>query len=195
MVGPDARWMRKLLNVVAAVGWLAGCSIKAAGSVAQPTALELQLLGAYRKLDDDLVRSGSVRAAGPLSRAARDALAAAAIDARAMQRFNQDDVAELKAAQCVAEGLDARLRRRRCPLAADDPTVARRLDRVVTQENEAREALLAWAAATLALDAGEARIGPEVRGEVRAAYVRLLRQAANKGHVFEVAPGEFQPVP
>ena len=170
-----------------------GCSIRAAGSVAQPTALELQLLGAYRKLDDDLIRAGSVRAAGAGPASAASALAAEALEARAMQRFNQDDVAELKAAGCLAETLAAQLAPRRCALI-DDQTVVRRRARVIQQENAARRSLLAWAGATLAVQAGEDRVTASVRDEVRSAYVRLLRQAALPGHWVEVSPGTFEAV-
>ena len=187
--------------VVFASGFLAagavattGCSVKAAGSVAQPTALELQLLGAYRRLDDELIRAGSVRSAAPIDAAARDALAAEAVEARAVQRFNQDDVDELKAAGCLAEGLRADLKSHPCSLAEEDPAVARRRRRVVQQENGARRTMMAWAAMTIALEAGQDRVSSDVRAEVRAAYVRLLRQAALPGHLIEANPGTFRAV-
>ncbi len=174
---------------------VAGCSVKAAGSVAQPTALELQLLGAYRRLDDELIRASSVRSAGPIDRAARDAVAAEAVEARAMQRFNQDDLNELKAAGCLAEGLGATLKVHPCALVDGDRSVARRRERVVAQENRARRAILAWAAMTVSVEAGQDRVTPEVRDEVRAAYARLLKQAALPGHLVEVTPGRFEAVP
>ena len=179
-----------------AVG-LAGCSIKAAGSVAQPTALELQLLGAYRKLDDDLIRASSIRAAGPITAATQDALADQALEARAMQRFNQDDVAELKAAGCLAETLTAELVARPCALVNDSPSegaTARRRERVIAQENGARRNLLAWAATTLAIEAGADQVSAANRREVRSAYARLLRQTARPGDWVEVTPGEFRAV-
>lgn len=185
------RWVLAVV-LAASAGGNAGCAIKASGSVAQPTALELQLLGAYRKLDDELVRSASIRSAGPLSLERRRSLKAAAVDARAMQRFNQDDTSELKAAGCVAEGLTAQLLARPCGLVERDPTAARRRRRVVAQENAARRALLAWAAATLSADGD--RVRNETLAEVRTAYVRLLRAGAEPGHLFETAPGEFESV-
>lgn len=172
----------------------AGCSIKAAGSVAQPTALELQLLGAYRRLDDELVRSSSIRGSEPLTPSTLDALQARAVEARALQRFNRDDIETLKTAGCLAEGRGAKLLRRACALAKEDPAVARRQKRIVRQENEARSALLAWAAAELSSAAGQPTVTPETMAEVRSAYERLLRQAARAGDLFEVKPGEFEPV-
>jgi len=171
----------------------AGCSIKAAGSVAQPTALELQLLGAYRKLDDDIIRASSVRAARRVN-ADRDRLAQRAVDARAMQRFNEDDLSELKQAGCVAEKLDARLAAVPCALIANDPMIEPRRRRVIEQENRARQQLLDWAASVLAYRAGQSAATPERRREVRSAYVRLLRQAARPGALFEISPGQYGPM-
>ncbi|MEM7675341.1 MAG: hypothetical protein AAF449_04980 [Myxococcota bacterium] len=167
------------------------CSIKAAGSVAQPTALELQLLGAYRELDDDIVRVSSFRAGSTV--ADREQLAQKAMDARAMQRFNEDDLFELKQAGCLAEGLDARVMTHPCSLSATDPAVERRRRRVIDQENRARRALLEWATAALAYRSGRSSASAELSREVRSAYVRLLRQAARPGELFETSPGRFDP--
>ena len=190
MVLPRLR-LRRIVSLLPVLWLGAGCSIKAAGSVAQPTALELQLLGAYRKLDDELIRAGSIRAAGPLTQAYRDALAAQAVEARAMQRFNEDDLRELKSAGCVAEGLRANIKVRPCELV-QDAAVERRRARVVQQENAARRALLTWAAATISADHGADRVTPAARDEVIAAYTRLLRQAALPGDLIEVEPGRFR---
>src|SRR5262245_31747944 len=114
-----------------------GC-VSAVGAVAQPTALEFQLLGAYEELDRDLMHASSVRA--PSTPAASfEKLRAEALEARGLQRFNEDDLLELKNAKCLAEGLGAKVVPRPCALMEQDPAAQRRLQRVVKEENRARQ--------------------------------------------------------
>src|SRR5690349_19216096 len=135
--------MRRASAAVFAVALLgvapAGC-IRVAASVAKPTALERQLLGEYERLDDELVWASSVRAAGDLARSF-DALKAEAIEQRALQRFNEDDLVELKSVKCIAEALDASVVVRPCELARVDAAAERRIQRVVREENKARGAI------------------------------------------------------
>ncbi len=69
----------------------------------QKTALENQVLGSYQQLEDDLVLVGTVR--GPQDGRKVDAVALA----KQNQKFNLDDIEELKDAQVLGEANDGRL--------------------------------------------------------------------------------------
>lgn len=170
-----------------------GC-IQAAVSAGQPTAIERQLLGAYEDLDEDLAMASSVRARDLDEARPQQSLRALALRARGLQRFNEDDVLELKAAGCLVERLDAELGAQPCALVQGDPSVARRRERVVDEENRARRVLVRWAAHEVARQEGRASPRPEELTEVRAAYRRLLRETAEPGHLVEVEPGVVRPV-
>ncbi len=169
---------------------VAGC-FQGVATVAKPTALELQLIGAYRNLDEDLVRSASVRATnGP----SFETLAMDAIEARALQRFNEDDVLLLKGEGCLAETLAAKIVARDCA-SISDPTVARRRERILQEENRCRATILGWAAHELARREGRPEPSAAELEMLRQAYVRLVRDAALPGHWVEAEPGRFEPVP
>lgn len=170
-----------------------GC-IQAAVSAGQPTAMERQLLGAYEALDDELVHASSVRGSGGLVGVSAIAIRQEALQARAVQRFNEDDVVELKAAGCLAEMLSARVAPQACAAVDDDAAVGRRRARVVDEENRARATLMQWAAYEIAKRSGRPAPTSEEVEEVRAAYRRLVREAARPGHLVEVRPGVVQPV-
>lgn len=186
--------MRRALLASVGFGLLSGC-ISGAYTAAKPTALERQILGAYEELDDKLVHAASVRAAkGALETLGFERLEAEAVQARSLQRFNEDDLSELTAAGCLAEGLGARVVARPCSLGDTDPAAPRRIVRVVDEENAARDTILRWAAHTLAREQGRPAPSAAELAELRDAYQRLLREAALPGHLVEVRPGDFQPV-
>lgn len=168
-----------------------GC-ISVAGSVARPTALELQLLGEYERLDEELVHASSVRGDLAAGAGSFEMLKAEALEQRAIQRFNEDDLLELKGARCIAEALDASVVARPCSLIERDDAAARRVARVVREENRARSAILLWAAYELARKQGRGAPDPSEIGELRKLYQRLLFEAAQTGHIGEVAPGQFR---
>ncbi|MBI4821826.1 MAG: hypothetical protein HY791_36540 [Deltaproteobacteria bacterium] len=168
---------------------LLGC-ITVSLSVATPTALERQLLGEYEELDRDLVLSSSVRGS-PAPGTLADAKARA-VRARALQRFNADDLAELEQAGCIAETLRGEVVERDCTFVVDNGDAARRRRaRVVTEENSSRSEILAWAAFAAARSAGRASATPEELEELRHTYARLLRDSARPGVLFETERGVF----
>ncbi|MCK6551006.1 hypothetical protein L6R52_34530 [Myxococcota bacterium] len=185
--------MRSLLcaAVLAALAAGVGC-IRVAGSVAQPTALERQLLGEYERLDDDLVHASSIR--GPGGAASYDVLRAEALGQRAIQRYNEDDLLELKREKCLAETMQATIVDRPCAAAERDEAVRRRVARIVAEENRARAAIITWAAHDLARKAGKSAPTSGELDEVRRTYQRLLREAALPGQLAEVEPGTFREV-
>lgn len=168
----------------------AGC-VTAVGAVAKPTALEFQLLGAYEELDRDLMHASSLRApSGPS--ASFEKLRMEALEARGLQRFNEDDLLDLKNARCLAEGLGAKVVPRPCALLDQDPAARRRLDRVVREENRSRQVILTWAAFELARKGGRAEPSAAELVEIESAYERLLRDTAAPEHLVEVKRGAFK---
>lgn len=171
-----------------------GACVTGAGTAGQPTALERQLLGAYEELDDQLASAASVRANEDPTGVSFARLEALALEGRATQRFNEDDITELKVAGCLAETLTARLVRRECTLEGQDEAVPRRLARIVTEENRARRDILTWAGYELARRAGRAGPSKKEMADLTAAYQRLLYESAEKGHYVESEAGTFRRV-
>jgi len=169
--------------------------IQAAVSAGQPTALERQLLGAYEELDEDLVHASSVRERGLPGAGPLEALKQEALQARAVQRFNEGDLLELKTAGCVAETFAAEVAVHPCPGVERDPAMARRRARVIEEENRARATLMRWAAHEVARKEGRAVPTARELAEVRGAYRRLVEEAAQPGQLMEVSPGRFAPAP
>jgi hypothetical protein len=185
----------KLVRLRAGIGLLlaSGC-IRAAGSVAEPTAIERQLLGAYQRLDRELVWVSSVRgdAAPAPENEALDEADARALRMRLLQRFNEDDLEQLQDWGCAAEGADARVLAVDCE-RVDDPTWTRIRARVLREENEARAVIIEWAAAVVARKAGRSSADAQGRAEMRAAYRELRRRAAEPDHLIEMDSGELAP--
>ncbi len=176
-----------------ALGGASGC-IQAALSAGQPTAVERQLLGAYEELDEELVHASSVRGAPGLEDASHESLQQLALRARSLQVFNADDVLELKSGGCVFETLRAELAATDCGLVNADPAARRRRTRVMDEENRARRVLMRWAAHEIARREGRAAPDASELAEVRAAYLRLIKETAQPGHLMEVTPGDVQPM-
>lgn len=180
--------------VFAVLPLVAAACVTGAGTAGQPTALERQLLGAYEELDEQLASASSVRAGGNPNEVSFAKLEALALEARATQRFNEDDIGELKTAGCLAETLAAQVARRECTLESQDAAVARRLARIVDEENRARRNILTWAGYELARREGKPGPSKKEMADLTAAYQRLLYESAEKGHVVEREGGEFFPV-
>src|SRR5690606_18823022 len=84
---------------------LTGCAFSF-DVTSQRTALENQVMGTYKELDDELVLSGAVRGNGAAVKPVSPA-----VQARQNQMFNADEIAELKAAGLLGEGADGYLKR------------------------------------------------------------------------------------
>ena len=168
-----------------------GC-VSVGGTVATPTALENQMLGVYEDLDDDLVYASSVRSNNTIPFSVENARSEA-LAARSLQLFNRDELDEFKAAGCIAETLSAILIPYKCT-AEQDPTdnFEERRARIIRDENRARERLMQWAAFLIARKKGRNIIDPEKIIELRKTYYRMLREGADKGHIFEQADGRFE---
>lgn len=170
-----------------------GC-VRGAVSVAQPTALERQLLGDYEELDADLIQASSTRGAPGGAPPSFDMIKAQALQQRAIQRFNEDDLLELKTGGCIAETLQATVVGRACKRTEQEASAKKRAIRVVEEENRARRAILAWAAGELARSQGRAGATAEELAEIRKTYQKLIYEAALPGQLVERTPGKFEEV-
>lgn len=148
-------------------------------NAATPTALERQLLGEYEELDRELATVASVRGSRP-EPTDLEGLKSLAVDARALQRFNEDDVLELKRAGCLSERSDARIAAETCELTARDESASRRVERIVREENRSRGHILRWAAVMAARREGRQIPSKTEEQALRDAYARLLAEAARE---------------
>jgi hypothetical protein len=169
-----------------------GC-ITIATSYGAETAIERQLLGAYEELDQDLILASSVRGDVAAPPGSYESVKALAIEGRALQTFNQDDLELLETKGCVVEALDATIRAAPCPYtdAPDEEAqrAARTRTRVIAEENRARKNILTWAAHAYARADGRGKPSSKDFLEIKATYHRLLEERAKKGERFEVEPG------
>ena len=96
--------MRHLLGYSAQIlGFilLTGCTFNF-DVTGQRTALENQVMGSYRELDDDLILASSVRAVTANKRVLSTSRQNG-VDAKLNQQFNQDDLAELEELEILGE--------------------------------------------------------------------------------------------
>jgi hypothetical protein len=153
---------------------MTGCISTIPVNIGQKTSLEKQLMGEVEPLSEEQILASSVRAPNGVGVGSQDDLQARAVAARRRQLFNRDDVDELKAAGCLAEGAAARLVARPCDKAAQ-PEVAALLARLGTQENADRDAIIDWAVSV------DPVLTQSDRSQVVALYYRLLLDQARPG--------------
>lgn len=153
----------------------------------QRTALENQVMGSYRELEDDLVLVSSVR--GPSN--AEDKLAPSkklALDARQNQEFNRDDVDELKDKGVLGEASDGRLQMLPADVAKTgkvDAAVRQLAERLVAEENRDRAAI--WQR----IVAGNANLSDKDLPEVQRTYAKMQRESAAPGHWYQNDNGQW----
>jgi uncharacterized protein YdbL (DUF1318 family) len=119
-----------------------GCISISATTVDRKTALERQFIGEFEDLSDDLQTTASARAAAGDMGDDGDDPYWRALQARRLQIFYGDDLADAEAAGCIGERNDGRVEKRACANPTE-PSV----DRLVHIENAAREGLVAYALA------------------------------------------------
>jgi len=140
-------WILFLLSVLLA----GGCTVKTpeVSFTSERTALERQILGSYRTIQEDAWMVASARTApGPqpedetapviLPENRRQAL-----EAYAGRRFNADDVEEFKLDGVAGEDLRGLLVIRSTDRYREEPDYRRRVDRIMAEENRDREIIMA----------------------------------------------------
>lgn len=161
---------------------LAACTITTRPvNIGTKTALERQLMGELEPLSDEQLLAASVRAPSTDPEVAGlDNAQASAMAARRRQVFNRDEIDELKGRGCIGEAKNATVAARDCKLAGDD---AARRERLITEENADRDAILDWVASNDATFAGNGR------AQLVDMYHRLLTERAKPGEWVEGSGG------
>jgi len=178
--GPKA-WRVPTVAVIALVIAMAGCGnclTVTTVNIGQKTSLERQLIGDFEPLTEEEMLAASVRSQGGVGAGSLDDLRQRAISARQRQLFNRDDVQELLGQACLGETSAARLAARKCG-AQSAADVAARVARLVSEENQDRDAIIEWA---IAIDPV---LTPADRAQVVAVYARLLQEQLQTGHWYE----------
>lgn len=147
----------------------------------QRTALENQVMGSYKELEDDLVLMSAVRA--PKGGAAASPYRQRALDARQNQDFNRDDLDELKTLGVLGEtndGTVALLPKNVAKVDAKDANLAATL---VQEENRDREVI--WRR----IIESNQNLSMKDLPEVRKTYAKMQRESASTGHWYQDEAG------
>jgi hypothetical protein len=113
-----------------------GCTIKTpeVSFTSERTALEKQILGSYRTIEEDSWMITSVRSADESSNLIPDNKRKV-LEAFAERKFNADDIEDFKRDGCVGENIDGRLTIRPTAKYNEDEQYRSLLDRIVGEEN------------------------------------------------------------
>ena len=156
----------------------------------QRTALENQVMGAYKELDDELILVSSVRAAGVKGVGTRvKTVQRPALDARLNQDFNRDDIEELKDLGVIGESATGTVvllptsvgSRHDGKLAPS--TLARTL---IDEENHDRDVI--WQR----IIAANPNLAAKDLPAVRRTYAKLQREQSRPGQWVESETGSWQ---
>ena len=178
------------LALLAGAAWVVttGCTFNFA-LTSQRTALENQVMGSYRELEDELVLVSSVR--GPVDPSSSDktlSLSERAARAHLNQDFNRDDLDELKAQQIVGETKDGRLvllpqsLGKQTEASASQLQLAREL---LEQENRDRQIIWQHIIAT------NENLKANDLPQVQRTYAKMQREAADPGFWVETEQGQW----
>jgi|GEM_PF-1009946 len=156
----------------------------------QRTALENQVMGSYKEIDDDVVLMASVRgvgSGGETKKTEVSDLQLAAIRAKQNQEFNRDDLDELKTAQIIGEGNDGSVVL--LPVDAgkkpDDPKLVVFARALIEEENRDRQNI--WAR----IVQSNPNLSAKDMQEVRRTYARMQFDAGAVGHWFQDEKGKW----
>lgn len=145
----------------------------------QRTALENQVLGAYKELEDDVILASSVRAPGD-DKPVLSASKRRAVDARQNQDFNRDDIDEMKDAEILGEAADGSLAV--LPKAPSGKLAAQ----LVAEENRDRAEI--WNR----IIAANENLSLKDLSQVRKTYAKLQREATAAGQWYQDESGAWQ---
>ena len=185
MRGREINWWL----IIAGMG-LAGCTFNF-DVTSQRTALENQVMGTYKELDDDLILASSVRGLKTKADAPAAKVSASkksALDARQNQLFNQDDIDELKQQQILGEAnggtvvlLPRHLVKGEAPASKDYALAAQ----IAAEENRDRQAI--W---QRIIDSNEHLTARDLPN-VKMTYAKMLRDNAAGGVWYQDDSGSW----
>lgn len=184
-----ARKLRSpLIAMCLAILLLSGCAIRLPKITAtgERTALENQIVGSYKMIEEESVMVASFRAATALDSAGFAGEKRRALEAFRRQRFNADDIAAFLKEQTVGERNDGLLEIRPSEKYQTDSTYRALVDMVVGQENEDRRLVMRRIIEL------HPEIDPQDRAKVGQVYARLKREAAPSGAWFQDEAGNWK---
>lgn len=150
----------------------------------QRTALENQVMGSFKELEDELVLMSAVRAPG--SARAASPQRQRALDARQNQSFNRDDIDELKDLGLIGETADGTVAIVPSAKAAETtPARAKLATELVSEENRDRNVI--W---QRIIEMNE-NLSAKDLGEVRKTYAKTQREGASTGHWYQTDGGTW----
>jgi hypothetical protein len=176
------------LGGCAALCLAAGCTFNFEVT-SQRTALENQVMGTYKELDDDLVLVSAVRAGGQAALPEVSPSKRRALDARLNQQFNRDDLDELKDKGVLGEANDGAVALLPSNLGATKAVAAGDLklaQALVAEENRDREAL--W---RRTIETNE-NLSAKDLPEIRSTYAKVQRDNAAPGQWVQDERGAWQ---
>ena len=131
-------WMLLLCGII-----IAGCAVHTpeVTFTGERTALEKQILGSYRMIEEDTWELSSVRGAARDSRIV-PADRIEAIEAVASRRFNADDIEDFKLDEVVGENARGFLSLRQTSKLLEDAEYQALVGRIVSEENRDRQTII-----------------------------------------------------
>ena len=165
---PPRNFKTSLILISATLG---GCTFNFE-LTSQRTALENQVLGSYKELEDDVVLASSVRAPGG-KKLVLSASKRRAVDARQNQDFNRDDIDEMKDLELLGEANDGSLAL--LPKAKETKLTAQ----LLAEENTNRAEI--W---NRVIDANSNLSATDLP-QIRKTYAKMQRDAVAKGQWFQ----------
>jgi len=169
----------------------AACSFKFE-ITSQRTALENQVMGSYKEIDDDVILMSSVRGVDQDGKTTSHEVSdnqLAAVRAKQNQEFNRDDLDELKAAQIIGEAPDGTITVLPAGVGSAEKAPPPQLSfarALIAEENRDRQSI--WRRIVQSNHSLTEKDLPEVRRT----FARMQFDSGQPGHWFQDDNGNWQ---
>lgn len=147
----------------------------------QRTALENQVMGSYRELDDDLILASSVRAV-TANKKVMSTSRQKGVDAKLNQQFNQDDLAELEDLEILGESSNGVVVLLPTTMSHKPPSTKAQLElakQIIDEENRDRASI--WQR----IIESNPNLAAKDLPQVRKTYANIRRQALTPGQWYQ----------
>ena len=146
------------------------------------------MLGAYKELDDELILSSSVRAPSTAAPKTVSASKRRALDAKAEQDFNRDDVDELKGKGLLGEAADGTLAVLTEKITGTSTSTAEKALAATLVVDENRDRAEIWRR----IIAANANLADKDLLAIRRTYAKLQREDAATGQWIQDEAGTWR---
>ncbi len=165
---------------------IAGCTVKTpqVTFTSERTALEKQILGEYRTIEEDALMITSMRSSDSAAVVIPPSKRAV-LEAFAERRFNADDIEDFKKDGVVGENTEGLLTILPTDKYRDDPEYRRLVDRIVAEENRDREIIMDRIVEV------SSSVNPFDRDAVRKVFARMNREASPPGTFIQTPEGRW----